>query len=115
MIRVKRGVTKHARHKAWLEKCKGYRGRSSTCYTIGRERAEKGMRYAFIHRKQFKRDIRSLWITRLNAACRAHGQSYSKFIAGLLNLKIDLNRKMLSEMAIRSPDLFKSLVAKTME
>lgn len=112
MIRVKRGVTKHARHKAWLAKAKGYRGRASTCYTIARERVERGYQHAFAHRKQFKREMRSLWISRLNAACRASGQRYSAFIAGINKLGVELNRKMLSEMAIHSPALFHELVSK---
>lgn len=112
MIRVKRGVTKHARHKVWLARAKGYRGRSSTCYRIARERVERGYQHAFIHRKQLKREVRRTWITRINAACRISGINYSRFINAISKLGINLNRKILSEMAIYTPAMFAELIAK---
>lgn len=110
MIRVKRGVTKKAVHKKWLGFAKGYYGRAGTCYRIARERVERGMQHAFRHRKEFKRDMRSLWITRINAAARELGMSYSEFMHGLNKLGLDWNRKILSECAIHNPDGFKAIV-----
>jgi large subunit ribosomal protein L20 len=111
MIRVKRGVTKRATHKKWLKLAKGYFGRAGTCYRIARERVERGMQHAFRHRKEARRSMRSLWITRINAATRMHGVSYSQFIHKLnQNSEIPWNRKTLSECAIRDPDGFKAVV-----
>ncbi|MBQ5497743.1 MAG: 50S ribosomal protein L20, partial [Acetobacter sp.] len=83
MARVKRGVTAHARHKKVLKLAKGYRGRSSTSYRIALERVEKALQYAYRDRRNKKRDFRSLWIQRINAAVREHGLTYSRFIGGL--------------------------------
>lgn len=110
MIRVKRGVTKRAKHKKWLKMAKGYVGRASTCYRIAHERVERGMQHAFRHRKEFKRDIRSLWITRINAAAREHGVSYSRLINNISKTGMSWNRKMLSECAIHDPEGFKKIV-----
>ena len=112
MIRVKRGVTKRATHKKWLRLAKGYFGRAGTCYRIARERVERGMQHAFKHRKEARRSMRSLWITRINAATRANGLSYSQFIHKLnSSSEVQWNRKTLSECAIHDPDGFKRLVA----
>ncbi len=110
MIRIKRGVTKRARHKKWLEMAKGYRGRASSCYRIAHERVERGLQHAFKHRKEFKREMKSLWVARINASAREHGLNYSQFINLFSKLNIGWNRKMLSECAINNPDGFKSIV-----
>ena len=110
MTRVKRGVTKRARHKKWIDMASGYFGRAGTCYRIARERVERGRQHAYKHRKEFKREMRSLWILRINAACREHGVRYSQFIAGLKNIGCEWNRKMLSECAIHDPASFKKMV-----
>jgi len=110
MIRISRGVTKRERHKKWLKLAKGFRGRASTCYRIAHQRVERGMQHAFKHRKEFKRDMRSLWIARINAAVREHGINYSKFIGGIHKIGLDWNRKMLSECAIQNPDGFERIV-----
>ncbi len=110
MARVKRGVTSHARHKKVLKLAKGYRGRSKNCIRVAIEKVEKGLQYAYRDRRNKKRDFRGLWIQRINAAVREHGLTYSKFMAALKNANVDLNRKMLSELAINNPESFKSLV-----
>lgn len=110
MARVKRGTTSHARHKKVLKAAKGYWGRSGSCYRTALERTEKGMQYAYRDRRNKKRDFRSLWNVRINAGCRELGLSYSQFIHGLKLAEIDLNRKMLSEMAISAPEAFKAVV-----
>ncbi len=112
MAHVKRGVTAHARHKKILKLAKGYRGRASTCITIAIEKVEKALRYAYRDRQVRKRNFRSLWIQRINAGVRAHGLSYSRFMDGLKKAGIALDRKVLSDIAIREPEAFKSLVVK---
>lgn len=110
MARVKRGVTTHARHKKILKLAKGYRGRASKCYTVAIEKVEKALRYAYRDRRNKKRDFRGLWIQRINAGARLHGLTYSKFMHGLKRAGIDLDRKVLSDIAAREPDSFKALV-----
>ena len=110
MARVKRGVTKRARIKAVLKNAKGYRGRSKNCYVVAKEKVEKGMRYAYIGRKLKKRDFRSLWIQRINAAVRPYGLVYSTLINLLNKAGIELNRKSLSELAIKQPESFEQIV-----
>src|SRR5574340_1650124 len=100
MARVKRGVTTHARHKKVLEQSKGYVGRSSTNSRIALERLEKALRYAYRDRRNRKRDFRALWIERINAAAREHGITYSRFIAGLATAGIEVDRKVLAELAV---------------
>jgi len=112
MSRVKRGVTKRARHKKILKLAKGYRGRAKNCFRVAIEKVEKALRYAYRDRKARKRDFRALWIQRINAATREHGLVYSKFIAGLKAAKIDLDRKVLSDLAIREPETFGAIVSK---
>ena len=112
MARVKRGVTTHARHKKILKLAKGYRGRASTCFRIAIEKVEKALRYAYRDRRAKKREFRSLWIQRINAGARAHGLTYSRFIDGLKKANIALDRKVLSDIAIREPASFAALVAK---
>ena len=109
-MRVKRGVNAAKKRRAVLKSAKGYRGAKSKLYRVAREQVMKSGQYAYIGRKQKKRDFRSLWITRINAACRLNGISYSKFIAGLKAKGIDLNRKVLADMAVREPQAFAELV-----
>ncbi len=112
MSRVKRGVTKKARHKKILKLAKGYRGRAKNCFRIAIEKVEKALRYAYRDRRAKKRDFRALWIQRINAAVRPHGLVYSKFINGLKLANIDLDRKVLSDLAIREPEAFVKIVEK---
>lgn len=100
MARVKRGVTARARHKKVLKLAKGYRGRAKNCFRVAIEKVEKGLQYAYRDRRNKKRDFRVLWIQRINAAVREYGLVYSQFIKGLKLAGIELNRKMLSELAI---------------
>lgn len=110
MARVKRGVNAKKRHKKILKLSKGYYGAKSKLYRTANQAVTKSLTYAFIGRKQRKRDFRRLWITRINAATRMHGMSYSKFMGGLKKANINLNRKVLSELAIHNPDDFAKLV-----
>ena len=112
MARVKRGVTTHARHKKILKLAKGYRGRSSTCFRVAIQKVEKALRYAYRDRRAKKRNFRALWIQRINAGARIHGMVYSRFMDGLKKANIALDRKVLSDIAIREPEAFKSLVEK---
>ena len=110
MARTKRGVTTHARHKKIVDMAAGYRGRASTNFRIAIEKVEKGLRYAYRDRRRKKRDFRGLWIQRINAGVREHGMTYSQFIAGIKRAGIEIDRKVLSDLAIREPAAFKSLV-----
>lgn len=110
MARVKRGVTTHARHKKVLEQAKGYRGRSNNVFRVAIERVEKGLQYAYRDRRVRKRSFRGLWIQRINAGARLHGLTYSQFMNGMKRAGIELDRKVLSDIAIREPAAFKSLV-----
>ncbi len=112
MSRVKKGVTKKARHKKILKMAKGYRGRAKNCFRIAIERVEKALQYAYRDRKNRKRDFRALWIQRINAAVREHGLIYSRFINGLKLAKIDLDRKVLSDLASREPETFAKIISK---
>ncbi len=109
-MRIKRGVNAAKKRRAVLKSAKGYRGAKSKLYRVAREQVMKSGQYAYIGRKQKKRDFRALWITRINAACRLNGISYSKFINGLKVKGIDLNRKVLADMAVRQPESFTALV-----
>ncbi len=115
MARIKRGVTARARHKKILKLAKGYKGRSKNCFRIAVEKVEKGLQYAYRDRRNKKRDFRSLWIQRINAAVREHGIIYSQFIKGLKLSGVELNRKMLSEMAIYDQQSFLKVVALSQE
>jgi large subunit ribosomal protein L20 len=110
MARVKRGVTTHARHRKVVKMGKGYRGRASTNYRIAIEKVEKGLQYAFRDRRAKKREFRALWIQRINAGARELGFTYARLINGLSKAGIELDRKVLSDLAIREPEAFKSLV-----
>ena len=109
-MRIKRAVNAVKKRRSILKAAKGYRGAKSKLYRTAKEQVMKSGNYAYIGRKQKKRDFRALWITRINAACRLNGISYSKFIAGLKSKGIDLNRKVLADMAVREPEAFASLV-----
>ncbi len=110
MARVKRGVTTHNRHKKILKLAKGYRGRSSTCFRVAVEKVEHGLLYAYRDRKAKKREFRALWIQRINAAVREYGMIYSQFIFGLKQAGIEMDRKVLSDLAISEKETFKGLV-----
>jgi len=112
MSRVKRGVTKRARHKKIIKLAKGYRGRAKNCYRIALQKVEKALQYAYRDRRNRKRDFRSLWIQRINAAVRNHGLVYSQFANGLKLANIGLDRKVLSDIAIKQPESFKQIVDK---
>ena len=111
MARVKRGVTARARHKKVLDLAKGFRGRRSTVFRIAKEAVMKAGQYAYRDRRNKKRDFRSLWIARINAAANQHDISYNKFIAGLKKAGITLDRKALAEIAMHDADGFAMLVA----
>lgn len=109
-MRIKRAVNAVKKRRSILKSAKGYRGAKSKLYRTAREQVMKSGQYAYVGRKLKKRNFRALWITRINAACRQNGISYSKFIAGLKAKGIDLNRKVLADMAVREPEAFASLV-----
>jgi len=110
MARVKRGVTTHARHKKVLKQAEGYRGRSKNVFKVAIERVEKGLQYAYRDRRVRKRTFRGLWIQRINAGARLHGLTYSQFMNGMKRAGIELDRKVLSDIAVREPAAFKTLV-----
>lgn len=110
MSRVKRGVTVRRRHKKILKMAKGYRGRSKNCFRIAIQRVEKALQYAYRDRRNKKRDIRSLWIQRINAAARELGVRYSVLINGLKKAGVEVDRKIMADMAMNQPHSFKALV-----
>ena len=110
MARVRNGAVTKARHKKVLKQAKGYFGSKHRLYKTAKEQLMHSGQYAFRDRKQKKRDFRKLWIARINAACRANNISYSRFIEGLTKAGVEVNRKMLSEVAINDPKAFKELV-----
>ena len=112
MARVKRGVTSHAKHKKVLKQAEGFRGRRKNTIRIAKQAVDKSLQYAYIGRKQKKRTFRALWIQRINAAVREHGLTYGKFIHGLSKAGIEIDRKVLSDLAIHDADGFKALVGK---
>ena len=111
MPRVKRGVTAHARHKKVLKKAKGYREARSRVFRVAKQAVTRAGQYAYRDRKQKKRDFRGLWIVRINAAARECGLSYSRFIAGLKKAMIELDRKVLADIAGHDKDGFAQLAA----
>lgn len=115
MPRVKPSVVSHARHKKILKLAKGYQGRNRTCYRIAIEKVEKGLQYAYRDRKARKREFRSLWITRINAAARLSGLSYSLFMNGLSRSGVALDRKILADLAVTQPDAFTKLAVRAKE
>ena len=110
MSRVKRGVTAHARHKKVIKAAKGYYGRRSTNYRSAVQAVEKAGQYAYRDRKQKKRNFRALWIQRINAAARANGMTYNRFIQGLGLAGIEVDRKILAELAVNDAPAFTALV-----
>jgi len=109
MSRVKRGVTTKKRKKKFLKLSKGFRGGRNNLIRSAREAVEKGWNYAYRDRRAKKREFRRLWIARINAAARMHGLSYSRVMDGLKKSGVDLNRKMLADIAVRDPDAFAKL------
>lgn len=112
MPRVKRGVTARARHKKVLAQAKGYRGRRKNVYRVAKQAVEKAGQYAYRDRKDRKRQFRALWITRINAAARECGISYSVLINGLIKAEISLDRKVLADIAVHDRDAFAAIVEK---
>ncbi len=110
MDRVKRGVTTHARHKKIIKQAKGYRGRSKNVFRAAIERVEKGLQYAYRDRRIKKRTFRGLWIQRINAGAREHGLTYSQFMNGIKRAGIEIDRKVLSDLAVHEPAAFRTLV-----
>ena len=109
-MRVKRGLASHRRHKKYLSAAKGFRGGRSRLYRTAREAVERSLQYAFIGRKNRKRDFRTLWILRINAGARLSGLSYSRFMYGLKLAGIELNRKVLADLAVYQKDDFAKVV-----
>ena len=110
MPRSKNSVASRARRKRVLKAAKGYYGKRKNVYTVAKNVMEKGMTYSYVGRKLKKREYRALWIARINAAVRAEGMTYSQFIHKLNEKNIDLNRKILADMAMNEPESFKSLI-----
>jgi large subunit ribosomal protein L20 len=110
MARVKRGVMAHKRHKKLMDQAKGYWGSRSRRFRVARQTVMKALSYAYRDRRHRKRDFRRLWILRINAAARLNGTSYSRLISGLKTAGIDLDRKILADMAVRDPAGFTRVV-----
>ena len=115
MSRVKRGVTKSARHKKVLAQAKGYRGRRKNTFRIANQAVEKAGQYAYIGRKLKKRQFRALWIQRINAAVRAEGLTYSQFMHGVKLAGIELDRKVMADLAMNEEAAFKTIIAQAKE
>ena len=109
MSRARSGVAAHARHKKVLAQAKGYRGRNRTAFRVAKEKVEKGLQYAYRDRRNRKRSFRALWIQRINAGARLNGLTYSRLMNGLNRAGIELDRKVLSELAIKEPVAFKAI------
>jgi large subunit ribosomal protein L20 len=112
MARVKRGVTTRKRHKKVLEQTKGFRGRAKNCFRVAIRKLHKAWQYAYKHRKEKKREFRGLWIIRINAAVREHGMKYSTFMNGIKKAGIELDRKVLADLALNNPESFAQIIAK---
>ncbi|OUW04959.1 MAG: 50S ribosomal protein L20 [Betaproteobacteria bacterium TMED156] len=115
MPRVKRGVTAHARHKKVLDRAKGFRGRRKNVYRVAKQAVMRAETFAYRDRRNKKRTFRSLWIVRINAGCRNNGIRYSQFINGLKKSGIEMDRKILSELAIKDKDAFSEIVQRVKE
>ena len=115
MPRARSGKTTHRRHKKVLELTKGHRGARHKLYTVAHQSMLHALDYSYRHRRERKGDFRRLWIARINAAARARGLTYSQFMCGLRRSNIEIDRKMLAEMAVRDPDGFAALVASVSE
>ena len=112
MARVSRGVTAKAKHKKILKKAKGYYGRRKNVFRVAVQAVEKSMQYAYRDRRNKKRDFRGLWVQRINAGARMHGITYSQFMNGLKKATIEIDRKVLAELAVNQPEFFKAIVEK---
>jgi large subunit ribosomal protein L20 len=112
MSRIKRGVTAHARHRKVLKQAKGYYGRRKNTFRIAKQAVEKAGQYAYRDRRARKRNFRSLWIQRINAACRELDFTYARFIDGLSKAGIEVDRKVLADIAVKEPEAFKALAEK---
>jgi len=110
MTRAKSGLVSKKRHKKIIKMAKGYRGRANNCFSIAIERVEKALQYAYRDRRNRKRDFRGLWIQRINAAARQHDMVYSTFIGGMKKAGIEVDRKMLAEIAVNNPESFAHIV-----
>lgn len=110
MARVRRGVTAHSRHKKVLKLARGYRGRNHTAFRIALEKVEKGLQYSYRDRRNRKRNFRSLWIQRINAAARQADMTYGRFMNGLRLANVNIDRKVLADLAAREPAAFDALV-----
>ena len=113
MSRVKRGVTSHARHKKILDKAKGYYGRRKNTIKVAKQAVTKAGQYAYRDRRVRKRNFRSLWIQRINAAARQHGLTYGRMIDGLTKSGIEIDRKVLADLAVHEPVAFEALVERS--
>ncbi len=113
MSRVKRGVTTHARHRKVIKAAKGYYGRRKNTFRAANQAVEKAGQYAYRDRRVRKRNFRALWIQRINAATREHGLTYGRFIHGLTRAGIEVDRKVLADLAVREPGAFKALIDKS--
>jgi large subunit ribosomal protein L20 len=112
MSRAPRAVPSHARRKRVFKAAKGFYGRRKNTITVANAAVDRSLQHNYIGRKEKKRNFRALWIQRINAACREHGLTYSRFISGLLKAGVAIDRKVLSDLAIREPEAFKALVDK---
>ena len=112
MARVKRGVTTHARHRKVIKKAKGYYGRRKNTFRVANQAVEKAGQYAYRDRRNRKRNFRALWIQRINAACRELDFTYGRFINGLGKAGVEVDRKVLADLAVNEPEAFKVLVEK---
>jgi large subunit ribosomal protein L20 len=115
MARTKRGVTSHARHKKIVDMAKGYVGRAGTNYRIAIEKVEKGLQYAYRDRRAKKRNFRGLWIQRINAGVREHGLTYSQFMNGMKKAGVEIDRKVLADLAGKEPAAFAQLCRQAQE
>jgi large subunit ribosomal protein L20 len=109
MARVKRGVTRHRRHREIIKAAKGYRGRNKNVFSVAIEKVEKALQYAYRDRRNKKRTFRGLWIQRINAGARECGLTYSQFINGIKKAGIEIDRKVLADLAFREPGAFKAI------
>ena len=112
MVRVKRGNVARKRRKKVLQLAKGYRGAHSRLFRVANQQVMKALRYSYVGRKQKKRMFRRIWITRINAGTRLHGMSYSQFMGGVNEKGIELNRKVLADLAMNHPEAFAAIVKK---
>jgi len=110
MPRVKKGVNAHKKHKKIIKAAKGYRGRRNNTFSQAKNAVMKAFQHAYVHRRTRKREFRRLWITRINAACRANGMQYSRFIAAMNAKGVQVDRKILADLAVIHPDAFKAVV-----